>query len=54
MVGVAVLVSGVADTLEVVAVLAVVVGASEVLEPQEESTTQAAMDKEITGVKRRM
>ena len=38
----------------VVAVLAVVGGASEELDPQEDSTTQAAMDIQITGEKRRM
>ena len=37
-----------------VAALAVVTGASEELDPQEDSTTQAAMDIQITGEKRRM
>lgn len=38
----------------VVAALAVVTGASEELDPQEDSTTQAAIDIQINGEKRRM
>jgi tellurite resistance protein len=47
-------VTAVAVEAVVVAASAVVAGVSDELDPQEDSTTQAAMDIQITGEKRRM
>ena len=52
--GVTTAVGAVVAGAEEVVVLAVVDGASAVLDPQEDRTTQAAMDIQITGEKRRM
>lgn len=52
--GVTAVVGGVADTVDVVAMLAVVDGATEVLEPQETSATRAARERHKAGEKRRM
>jgi hypothetical protein len=47
-------VTAVAAGAVVVVALAVVAGASDELDPQEDSTTQAAIDIQINGKKRRM
>jgi len=53
-VGVAADVGEVAETVEVVAVLTVVDGASAVLEPHETSTQRAAVERDVAREKRRM